>query len=143
VNYVNMPFANAVVENVTIIIDNNDPVENDYEISFFEDDLKSFKPIVSKHKSDFVSNKNYSLNFNSNDIVEIIESNHSKTVDNYCFVNQAIALKGDKSLSLKESNPDNKFYKLLDGRNINKYKIEWNGVYLDYDLERIHSCKRK
>lgn len=143
VNYVNMPFANAVVENVTIIIDNNATEEINYEISFFEDDLKSLRPIVSKHKSDFTTNKNYSFNFNSNNLIEVIESHHSKTVDNFCFVNQAIALKGDKSLSLKETNPDNKFYKLLDGRNINKYKIDWDGVYLDYNLDRIHSCKRK
>jgi hypothetical protein len=59
-----------------------------------------------------------------------------------CNINQAIALKGDKSISVKtEYSPE--YYKLLDGRNINKYVINWTGNYLDYDLERIHSCKRK
>src|SRR5690606_36535068 len=31
----------------------------------------------------------------------------------------------------------------LDGRNINKYQIQWAGVYLDYNLDRIHSGKSK
>jgi adenine-specific DNA-methyltransferase len=44
---------------------------------------------------------------------------------------------------LRESNPKGKYYKLLDGRNINKYQIQWTGVYLDYNLDRIHSGKSK
>jgi len=54
-----------------------------------------------------------------------------------------IALKGDKSLSLKDNNPEGKYYKLLDGRNIQKYSINWDNVYLDYDVNKIHSCKTK
>lgn len=60
----------------------------------------------------------------------------------YANINQAIALKGDKALSIKTVySPE--YYKLLDGRNINRYSIKWSGNYLDYHLERIHSCKRK
>ena len=32
---------------------------------------------------------------------------------------------------------------LSHGRNINRFSINWSGIYLDYDLSRIHSCKRK
>lgn len=60
-----------------------------------------------------------------------------------CNINQAIALKGDKNLSVKTDNSNGQFVKLLDGRNINKYSISWSGNYLDYNLERIHSCKTK
>lgn len=142
INYTNMPFANAVVENVTLIVENTKN-KSDYDIQFFEDDLKSLKLIVEKSTKDFLSNKNFSLNFNSNNIIATLESLHTKKVDDFCFVNQAIALKGDKSLSLKDSNPEERYYKLLDGRNINKYKIEWDNVYLDFNLDRIHSCKTK
>jgi hypothetical protein len=64
-------------------------------------------------------------------------------LDEICNINQAIALKGDKSLSLKTQNPEGKYKKLLDGRNINKYSISWDGFYLDYDITKIHSCKRR
>ena len=142
VNYVNMPFANAVVENVTLLIENSNE-EKPYDIVSFEDDLKDRRIVVKKNSLDFLKNKNYSFNFNSNNIIEIIENSHPQKIDDYCLVNQAIALKGDKSLSLKDSNPEGDYYKVLDGRNIKKYRIDWDGVYLDYDLDRIHSCKTK
>ena len=59
-----------------------------------------------------------------------------------CNINQAIALKGDKTLSVK-TNYAPGYYRFLDGRNVKRYSIEWDGLYLDYDLDRIHSCKRK
>jgi hypothetical protein len=31
---------------------------------------------------------------------------------------------------------------VLDGRNISRYGISWGGVYLAYDVNKIHSCKR-
>lgn len=51
-------------------------------------------------------------------------------------------MKGDKSLSVKNEY-SNGYYKVLDGRNIGRYSIDWGVLYLDYDVERIHSCKRK
>ena len=31
---------------------------------------------------------------------------------------------------------------VLDGRNIQRYSLEWSGYYLAYDVRNIHSCKR-
>jgi type I restriction-modification system DNA methylase subunit len=57
-------------------------------------------------------------------------------------INQAIALKGDRSLSLTDA-PGSNGVRVLDGREINKYSISWSGTYLQYDINRIHSCKRR
>lgn len=141
INYVDMPFENAVVENVTLIIQNGQL--DDYPIEIFSDDLESISLLTTKSKINFLSQNNFSFNVNTNEIIENIFSKKIKPLKEFCEVNQAIALKGDKSLSLKYNNPKGKYYKLLDGRNINRYTIEWDGVFLDYDLERIHSCKRK
>lgn len=141
INYVDMPFENAVVENVTLIIQNGQ-LDN-YPIEIFSDDLESISLLTTKSKINFLSQNNFSFNVNTNEIIENIFSKKIKPLKEFCEVNQAIALKGDKSLSLKDNNPKGKYYKLLDGRNINRYTIEWDGVFLDYDLERIHSCKRK
>lgn len=142
VNYDEMPFENAVVENVSFVLKNSRSARSFVKV--FQDNLIVIKKLANIEQNKFLLQKNYTFNINSNDIVEEIISNkkHRKVLT-LCEVNQGIALKGDKSLSLKYSNPENKYYKLLDGRNINKYKIEWDGIYLDYDLSRIHSCKRK
>jgi len=141
VTYFNMPFENAVVENVTLIVKKT--VAGEYPIKIYTDDLDKVELISTKSKSNFMSQNNFSFNINTNDIIESVFSKGYKTLKQYCEVNQAIALVGDKSLSLKDSNPKKKYFQLLDGRNINKYLINWDGVYLDYDLDRIHSCKRK
>jgi hypothetical protein len=57
-------------------------------------------------------------------------------------INQAIALKGDRSLSLYDSREGDNFYPVLDGREINRYVTRWSGNFLEYELSRIHSCKR-
>ena len=142
VDYDEMPFENAVVENVTLILQNTLRLNNIVQV--FKDNLIERYELAKINQNQFFAQKNYTFNINSNDIVdEIISDKKYRKLSTLCEVNQGIALKGDKSLSLKYSNSNGDYYPLLDGRNINKYKIDWDGVYLDYDLERIHSCKRK
>jgi len=114
-----------------------------YPIEILADNFSELTPVAIKDNVEFLANPGFSISFNSDKVVERVFSQHSKTVDDLCEVNQAIALSGDKSASLRDSNHAGKFYKLLDGRNIGKYSIHWDGVYLDYNISRIHSCKRK
>ncbi|NLD48113.1 MAG: hypothetical protein GX660_13125, partial [Clostridiaceae bacterium] len=115
----------------------------DYDIVVNEFSLEKIKNLGIKAKSKYLKEPNCSFNLNFNELIDNIFSKPHKKLDDLCQINQAIALKGDKNLSLKYENPNNKYYKLLDGRNINKYSIQWDGTYLDYNLKRIHSCKRK
>lgn len=138
--YEKMPFENAVVENVTFIAKKQKL--DDFEISYYVSDVTNNILKCKKHKRDFLRSPICSFNFNSNNLNEKISNNTIK-LNNICNVNQAIALKGDKSLSVKQSNIGNQCYPLLDGRNINKYSIHWTGEYLDYNIDRIHSCKTK
>lgn len=143
VNYENMPFENAVVENVTLFVQAKKSNGN-HKVKITSDDLSSVKIIAEKDHLDFLNQDNFSFSFKSNSLIDkVFTLKNITTVGDLCNVNQAIALKGDKSLSLRNQNPDNKYYKLLDGRNINKFEIKWTGVYLDYSLDKIHSCKRK
>lgn len=139
VDYQDMPFDNAIVENVTLIY--SKIKLKDYSVKI----LKGFTDAVSEYKlipvGQFLTAKNYTFNINSNDFIEKLFEG-TVPLAKLCNINQAIALKGDKSLSLRDSYKPG-CYKLLDGRNINKYTTNWSGVYLDYDIERIHSCKRK
>jgi hypothetical protein len=141
VNYENMPFANAIVENITLIIENYK--EDNYNIEIFNDNSKRIELINLKDKSYFLKQNNYSFSFKSNDIVDNIFSRDLLPLDYYCDINQAIALKDDKNKSLRYTNNEGIFYKLLDGKDIDKYSINWDNVYLDFNISRIHSCKRK
>ena len=143
VDYNEMPFENAVVENITFILENKKPTGNN-RISVYKDNLLSRNFINEFSQDSFLKQKNYSFCIYSNEFIDsFFENELYKPLSFYCDVNQGIALKGNKSLSLKSDNPEGKYFKLLDGRNINKYSINWDGVYLDYNLNRIHSCKRK
>jgi len=138
--YDKMPFENAVVENVTFIVSKHK--QPDYEISYYISDVHSVNYNCTKQKSEFVTSPIFAFSFKSNNLNSKVALDSIKLKD-LCNINQAIALKGDKSLSVKRDNPSGKYYRLLDGRNINKYSVTWTGEYLDYCLERIHSCKTK
>jgi len=140
IHFPSLQFENAIVENITIqciktqkknvtaiFLQNNDILEKIDDIDF------------SKHSK----SPNFSFKLSNNRIIELLEINEFVSLDSICKINQAIALKGDKSLSLRYENASGNYYPLLDGRNINKYRIEWDGIYLDYNVNRIHSCKRK
>jgi hypothetical protein len=137
-----MPFENAVVENVTLFIQAR--TNDNLDVKITSDNLKEVKLIKEVNHNDFLFQDNFSFNFKSNNTIDkIFNLDGILALGTICNVNQGIALKGDKSLSLREHNANKKFYKLLDGKNINKNLINWTGVYLDYSLDRIHSCKRK
>jgi adenine-specific DNA-methyltransferase len=139
VDYQDMPFDKAVVENITIIYSNYP--SNDYKINIFRGTTESVYKWKQIPVKQFKNARSKSFSINSNALIERMFDG-SVSLSTMCNINQAIALKGNKSLSLHNEYKKG-YYKLLDGRNINKYGINWGGVFLDYDLERIHSCKRK
>ena len=138
ISYDILPFDNAIVENITFIA-LNDNREN-YSIRHYHSDIKTTTFDCIKEKKEFLSSPTYSLCFNSK---KISITQDTIKLNELCNINQAIALKGDKSLSIKSSNAQNQYYRLLDGRNISKYCINWSGAYLDYNIDRIHSCKTR
>ena len=136
-----MSFESAVVENTTIVVCKN--IQTDYAINIYRQNKDKVELLTLKKKSNFTSQDNYVLNIFSNKIIDKIFRKNLDSLFDHCIINQAIALKGDKSLTIKYENRLNKYDKLLEGRNIFKYGIDWDGKYLEYNLQRIHSCKRK
>lgn len=141
VNFPILPFEDAVVETVLIQYANKPELVDKVEIKeLSKENIKS----ISYLKRDTVNRDlKFSFVYQLDPIIEKVYEKEHLTFGSICHINQGIALKGDKSLSLKESKENDECYKLLDGRNINKYSLKWDGVWLDYNLDRIHSCKRK
>jgi hypothetical protein len=141
VNFPILPFEDAVVETVLIQYANSPNLIDSIDVKELSQEKLT---TVSKLKREVINrDTKFSFVYNLNPIIEKVFEKEHDTFGSICEVNQGIALKGDKSLSLKETKENENCFKLLDGRNINKYSIKWDGVYLDYDLDRIHSCKRK
>ena len=139
VSYNDMEFDNAIVENVTLFI-SKDSLK-DYIVYIYTCEGKEVELTKKIEVEKFKKQKGFTFNINSNDFIDKLFEN-TVPLSALCNINQAIALKGDKSLSVK-CNYSPGYYKFLDGRNINRYTIEWTGLYLDYSIDRIHSCKRK
>jgi adenine-specific DNA-methyltransferase len=142
VQYTRMPFENAVVENITFVASKEKTTEN-YSVTIVEDDLAGWNELTSKLKDSFLANRNAAITIYAADIMDEIFARKLPTLDSICHINQAIALKGDRKLSLRNANPSGLYFRLLDGRNIGRYVIRWDGTYIEHDESKIHSCKGK
>ena len=137
VTYSYLPFTDAVVENISLIIGKN----STGNITVYESGKEGLEQKQTLSKSD-VTPDNYTFSLNTDSIVAKIDERKLPLLKKFTNVNQAIALKGDKSLSVKREFKEG-YYKLVDGRHINRYSMDWGGDYLEYDIERIHSGKNK
>jgi type I restriction-modification system DNA methylase subunit len=148
VNFQSLPFKDAIVENVIIVIRKSPTVKkrNANQISIYTIDNQS-KLIKQKLISQvsFNQNKKYTFNLQIDqataDLRLKIEKG-SNALENFLLVNQAIALKHDRNSWVTTDKFRKKAKPLLvGGKNIDRYSIKWDGSYLIYDLKGIHSCK--
>jgi hypothetical protein len=138
VTYPHMPFTDAVVENITFIAKKSKLKE----IEVMKQTSEDIERIGKIKTSEISKNDAYLIDIRNDNICKRMDTLNLPLLNTLVNINQAIALKGDKSLSIKRDYREN-YYKLIDGRNIGRYFLEWSGEYLEYDLSRIHSCKTK
>ena len=141
IEFEKMPFEDATVETTIIEYINTKKEEH-----LVEEGILTEKGYTKKKKysiSEIRNNHNFSFLVNESSIIKKVFLQNNTPLNLLCNINQGIALKGDKELSIRHENHENRYYKLLDGRNINSYSISWDGAYIDYDVDRIHSCKRQ
>ncbi|MFC1937684.1 Eco57I restriction-modification methylase domain-containing protein [Chloroflexota bacterium] len=140
-----MPFEAAVVENVVVTLrkESSESVrqKNEVRVMALGKDNEYLIP-----QSIFNDTFNYSfvvhLSTKLRTLKEKIDA-HTDKLGELLNINQAIALKYDRSSSLSKEQRDNNYKKVLDGRDILRYAIYFPGNYLLYDVSRIHSCKRE
>ncbi len=139
--YPSMQFENAVVENVTLILQKSEPDENK-GVQIIEQNDRDIKLLTTKELKTFSTAPLYSFGINSNPIVDKISEKNYPQLGRFLDINQAIALKGARAEYLSDE-PRGEAYKVIDGRDIGKYSTKWGKKYLEYKLDAIHSCKRK
>ena len=140
-----MPFEAAVVENVVVILkrEKSAKAREQNKVRVME---------LGKDKEHRIQQSFFEETFNHSFVVHLsskLETSREKIdgqsakLGSLVNVNQAIALKYDRSSSLFKESRDERYKKVLDGRDIGRYVIYFPGNYLLYDVEKIHSCKRE
>ncbi len=140
-----MPFKAAVVENVITVLrkegENKLRESNDVSIVELGRNERWYVP-----QSIFYESFNHAFMIRVSVEVDALRSKidkHSIKLNKLLNVNQAIALKHDRASCLFNEPHGSEYKKVVDGRDIARYDINWPGTYLLYDVHKIHSCKRE
>ncbi|MCL4333702.1 MAG: N-6 DNA methylase [Candidatus Thermoplasmatota archaeon] len=149
VNFLDLPFKNAIVENVILISIKTSSKEkrrdNLVKIYGIGRNFNFFKQNEIQQNTFFDNNKtSFGIFWDKSalSLKQKIEQG-SRPLSNFLEINQGIALKHDRSRYISKDKIDDSYKPILDGRNINRYLLSWDGNYLRYDLEAIHSSKRE
>lgn len=143
-NYKYPVFKDAVVETIVFTICNLDPDKHQVEVVDFDNrEMASAKHLISQEIFSSTHNNAFLVTSDEKSF-DFKQSLDKKGVSlgELANLNQAIALKHDRSKSLFTVAKAKNYKPVIDGRNINRYKLVWDGQYLAYDVANIHSCKR-
>jgi len=146
VTFENLPFQDAVVENVILILKKvpSERKRNCNSIRIYSVN----KNMIFNHTNNIKQNLflltdtcsfNISLNELQIKLKKAIEEN-SLPLSSFLNVNQAIALRHERNKWISNTKSNDNFKPLLiGGKNISRYSIKWDGSYLNYDTKGIHS----
>jgi len=137
-------FKDAVVETIVLVVQNCKPDRNEVEIVDFDNIAMvgevhkiAQQAYLATHMNAFLVTADVGAIGLKQRIDQV-----GMSLGTLANINQAIALKYDRSKSLFTERRAENYKPVLDGRHINRYELFWGGQYLAYDIESIHSCKR-
>jgi hypothetical protein len=143
-NFSDLVFKNAVVETIVLVVKNTNPDNHSVEVVDFDNEQMltvshQIKQVVFRD----THNNSFLVTASTDDLaLKQRLDKAGSTLNSLAEINQAIALKYDRSKSLFDERRTDNYKPVLDGRNINRYTLSWDGTYLAYDVNNIHSCKR-
>ena len=145
VQFLELPFSDAVVENIILSYKNRKP-RRENKVNIIQSTIGKFILVKELSQSDFLNNLDNNINIyekkENNSFNDKFKNNVIK-LGEIAEVNQAIALKGSRDRYVgKVKNADNYVKVLEGGKNINRYTLTWGGDYFNYNKEAIHSCNR-
>lgn len=151
VTFKDLPFKDAIVENVILILKKNTKsvdtrLSNMVSVLGVDRTGLSFVELRKIPQNKFVNSYKKSFAIFIDSISEALKTKidgDSRPLSKYLNVNQAIALKYDRAKYLGKLGRGNSYKRVLDGGNIDRYSLQWDGTYLRYDINAIHSCKRE
>ena len=149
VNFSDLPFKGAVVENIVLTLQKRDSengqIRNTIAIYGMSDNL-NFVQQNQIEQQVFVDSKKkvFGISWNTK-LLKFKEKMDSSGLFfvNYLEINQGIALKHNRAKHIVKYSVNDSYKKILDGGEINRYSLTWEGNYLMYNIDEIHSCKRE
>ena len=143
VSYEKMPFTEAIVETITLFLTSQDTglpikITNCQNRGNYSTQLINRNVYQESYQNQFITK----INTKNLELKNRIDHDKLK-IGAIAEVNQAIALKKDRAAYIFSDKSGDDFKPLLDGRDINRYSLNWPGNYLKYDIKSIHSCKRE
>lgn len=137
-------FADAVVETIVFVLRKGSKRDNDVRIVNCDNRLLTYQEKQIGQKTFQKTHANaISINITEGSVKLKTKLDKGNVSLGYLVnINQAIALKYDRSQSLFRSAKGANYKKVIDGRNIDRYSLVWDGWFLAYDVKKIHSCKR-
>lgn len=145
-----LPFEEAVVENIVYVFQKTSDIELDKnKVAIYEasEILRGFyKPVRDIPQA--LYQKLFEKTFNpylDNRLIRLFNklNTGNPLLTTLVEINQAIALKHDRGEYLTPTPQGSDHKKVLDGRDIDRYSLDFPGIYLKYDKDAIHSCKRE
>ncbi|MDP3112885.1 MAG: TaqI-like C-terminal specificity domain-containing protein, partial [Thermodesulfovibrionales bacterium] len=146
-----LPFEDAVVENIVYVFqkttDNTKINKNKVTIYEASEILKgTSKPVRAIPQSLYQQLFEKAFNpYLDDQLIRLFDKlNANNTLlTSLVEINQAIALKHDRDKYLTPNPQGLQYKKVLDGRDIDRYSLDFSGTYLKYSRDAIHSCKRE
>lgn len=132
-------FQDATTGGTNILIVRNDKPENNVEIeSYIIDDELQFKNPEKNliRQSNLLIGENKVFSFLNKDKLNLISKiEKHKKISNYFSVNNGVNTGNCAEILLSHEKINEKHLKILEGKNINKYITQWNGLYINYDSD--------
>jgi len=135
-------FKDAAVDSIILILTNSQGIDNEFEIIHSVQDFPSEKFTVSKG--------NQQLIFQKADLAFDVKTNiitTNKLIDNTIKLNEVIdfnqgVITGNNKEFIRYKYEEG-FKPLITGSHFNRYNLQFKGVYLVYDEERLHRPRKK
>lgn len=134
-------FDDAVTGGTNILLVSKEKNQN-YDIqSLIVNDIQNFNQpeVLTINSSKILVGENNVFSFLDSKLLSIIEKiEQNKKVKDFFSVNNGVNTGNCAEILLSDSKESDKHFKILEGKNINKYITTWKGLWINYD----HNLKK-
>lgn len=134
-------FDDAVTGGTNILLVSKEKNQN-YDIqSLIVNDIQNFKQpeVLTINSSKILVGENNVFSFLDSKLLSVIEKiEQNKKVKDFFSVNNGVNTGNCAEILLSDSKESDKHFKILEGKNINKYITTWKGLWINYD----HNLKK-
>ncbi len=140
-------FANVTASTIVLILQNSKPTR-DQKVEIIDSfDLTGMLNSRFIPQNNFLKNISYTFNIYSNCvidyIVEKVKSSSARLDKNFNILAGGIATGPNKKKYIKDKPLTNQYKPLIEGKDIKRYRINFNGKYILYDKNKLYRAREE